>query len=198
MVLSTIVPLRPTEPPTRVFSIADLAAMPRELPSGAVRYELDNGRLMLMTPPGDIHGAVQVNIGGELRTQGQRRGLGKARTEVGVILWRDPDRVVGMDAAFIENASLPIRLSPEGYLETIPGLAVEVKSKNDTQPFIEKRVQDFLKAGVKVVWIADPETRTVSEYRSNAPARVYAELDTLTVEDVIPGFRMAVRDVFQV
>src|SRR5438874_944413 len=149
------------EEPTRLFTVADLEALPSELPTGPILYELDNGRLIAMPPPGDLHGAYELNIGAALKYQGERRGFGKARSgEVGVILRRNPDRVVGTDALFIATASLPIRRSPEGYLETIPDLAVEVRSKNDSRPYLERKVADYLAAGVKVVWLADPTTRT--------------------------------------
>jgi Uma2 family endonuclease len=192
--------LRPPllEPPTRPLTVADLDALPSELPSGPVRYELDNGRLEIMPPPGDEHGAVENNIAADLKTQGERRGHGKARCgEVSVVLWRDPDRVVGADAVFIANASLPIRLSPEGYLETIPDLAVEVRSKNETLLAIQRRVEDYLAAGVRVVWVADPTARTVTAYRRDQAPQIFTEADTLTIEDVIPGFQMTVRDIFQ-
>jgi Uma2 family endonuclease len=176
----------------RSFTIADLAALPAELPSGPVCYELDNGRLITMPPPGDIHGSIEGNFSAAFKIQGEVRGFGKARGEVGIILWRNPDRLVGADAAFIANRSLPLRRSVEGYLETIPDLAVEVRSKNDSWAAVKRKVEDYLKAGVRVVWVADPESRTVTEYRANTEPRVYQESDTLSVEDIIPGFQLSV------
>src|SRR5713226_9077293 len=122
-VVSTPTPSPSPSPPQRLLTVADLAVLPSELPSGTVLYELDNGRLIIMPPPGDIHGAVESKVTVELAIQGERRGHGKVRCgDVGVILWRDPDRVVGADAVFIANRSLPLRVSAEGYLETIPDL----------------------------------------------------------------------------
>jgi Uma2 family endonuclease len=181
----------------RLLTAADLAALPAELPSGPVLYELDNGRLIIMAPPGDIHGCVEANCVGEFRAQGQKRGLGKVRSgEVGIVLWRNPDRVVGADAVFIANASLPVRRSPEGYLETIPDLVLEIMSKNDTWAAVRKKVEDYLKAGVRVVWVADPNSRSVTAFRPGHEA-VYLEKDVLTVEDIIPGFQMTVVEVFE-
>jgi Uma2 family endonuclease len=183
----------------RLLTVADLAVLPSELPSGPVRYELDNGKLVIMPPPGDIHGAVEANITAELKYQGEKLGHGKARCgEVAVILWRNPDRVVGADAAFIASTSLPLRLSREGYLETMPELVVEVRSKNDTQPEIDQKVADYLQAGVRVVWVANPATETVTAYRRGQAPQVLGAQDTLTVDDVIPGFKMPVRDVFAI
>ena len=113
---------------------------------------------------------------------------------IGIILRDNPDRLVGADPAFITNARLPVRLSMEGYLETIPELVVEVRSKNDTWAEIHRKVAEYLAAGVHVIWVPDPEARTVTEFRPNQPERVYLEDDTLAIDDVIPGFRLAVRD----
>jgi Uma2 family endonuclease len=190
---------RPTiDPPERLYRIADLAAMPNELPSGPVRYELDNGRLIRMAPPGNEHGTVEAVFVTALTQDGQRQGLGRVSCgEVAIILRRDPDRVVGADAAFIASGSLPIRLSKEGYLETIPDLIVEVVSKNDTKPYVQRKVADYLAAGVKVVWVADPRTKTVVAHRPGQAPEVFSGDSVLTVEDVIPGLRLPLNDVFQ-
>ena len=113
-------------PAGRLLTAADLALFPTDLPSGHVDYELDQGKLVLTTPPGNEHGHVQLRIGSQLLIQGEAAGHGRAWTEVGVILRREPDRVVCPDAAFATKEHLPVRTSPEGYLETIPDLVVEV------------------------------------------------------------------------
>jgi Uma2 family endonuclease len=178
----------------RLFTAADLAQMPSELPSGPVYYELHHGRLITMPPPGDIHCAVELNIGSELKFQGERKGHGKARSgEVGIVLGRNPDHVVGADAVFIANRSLPLRQSTEGYLETIPELVVEVRSKNDSRAALGRKAEDYLRVGVVVVWVVDPMKREVAEYRQGGAVRIYADTDTLTVEDIIPGFACEVR-----
>jgi Uma2 family endonuclease len=188
---------RPKPPAERLLTAADLAALPEELPSGPVLYELDNGRLVTMAPPGDTHGSVELKIAAQLLFQGEYRGLGKARSgEVGLVLWRNPDRVVGVDALFVSNARLPIARSPEGYLETIPDLVAEVLGKNGTLAGIADKVRDYLAAGVRVVWVADPRTATVTEYRLGQAVRAFGRGGELTVEDVIPGFCVRVDDLF--
>jgi Uma2 family endonuclease len=184
----------------RLLTAADLAALPTELPSGTVLYELDNGRLLVMPPPGDEHGAVELGIAAALRYQGQDRGHGKARCgEVGIVLWRDPDRVVGADAVFIANTSLPLRLSREGYLETIPDLVVEVVSKNDTRAYTRRKVDDYLAtAGVGVVWAADPARRSITVHRAGRAPEVLGEDQELTAEGIIPEFRLSVREALAV
>jgi Uma2 family endonuclease len=196
--MTTLTRPSPTEPLGRPFTVADLAALPSDLPSGPARYELDNGRLITMSPPGAIHGRIESNITFQLVAQGESRGLGKVLCgEAAVILWRNPDRVVGADTLFLANASLPMRLSAEGYLETIPDLVVEVRSKNDSQPAVERKIADYLTAGVRVVWDVDLAQRTVTAHRRGLDPQVFTEADTLTIEEIIPGFQVAVREVFQ-
>jgi len=188
-----VAPAWPEDYQPRLFTIADLAEMPSDLPSGPVRYELHHGRLITMPPPGEIHGAVESNLTYELKHQGERKGLGKVRSgEVSIILGRNPDHVVGADAVFVTNQRLPTIRSPEGYMETIPELVVEVRSKNDTRAALGRKAEDYLRAGAVVVWVVDPYKREVAEYRQDVPVRIYAETDTLTVEDVIPGFACSV------
>src|SRR5437660_12282042 len=104
-------PLMPPAPPPvpRLLTAADLAVLPDELPTGPVKYELEDGRLVIMPPPGDVHAAVSSNVVAHLKMQGEWAGHGKARDAVSVILRRNPDRAVGTDGCFIANASLPLR-----------------------------------------------------------------------------------------
>jgi Uma2 family endonuclease len=181
----------------KLLTAADLAALPSRLPSGDVRYELHHGVLITMPPPGDVHGAVESNLVYHLKGQGELRGHGKARGEVGIVLARNPDHVFGADSVFITNARLPLRRSPEGYLETIPELVVEVRSTNDTLAALQRKAQDYLQAGGVVVWVVDPINRNVVEYRQGGASRTFAEDDMLTVPDLIPGFAVLVREALQ-
>ena len=197
--MSTAAILEPVESPPaeRLLTIADVAALPSDLPSGAVRYELDDGRLIIMAPAGDFHGMSELRIAAELLNQGERRGHGVARCgEVGVILGRGPDKLVGADALFICNARLPIKTSPEGYLETIPDLVAEVRSKNDRPAAVTRKVARYLAAGVRLVWVLDPEPKTVTAHRPGQTPRVFAASEMLTADDVIPGFSTPVADLF--
>jgi Uma2 family endonuclease len=185
------------EPYVRLLTIADLAAMPDDLPSGDVKYELDNGRLIETPPPGGTHGSLQLRFGSELLSFVRERGLGKAWVESGVVLWRNPDRCVGPDVSFISQTRLPEKLSPEGYLETIPDLIVEVRSKNDTKPYLKRKVDDYLKAGVRPVWVVDPETETVMEYARDASPKAFGITETLACDQIIPGFRLPLEELFR-
>jgi Uma2 family endonuclease len=188
----------PVQPTFRPLTAADLAAFPDEIPSGPIDYELDNGRLVLITaPPGDSHGAAQLTIGSYLKFLGELKGHGKARTETGLILWRNPDRVVTPDVMFAAKKSLPLRISPEGYWLTIPELVVEVRSKNDSIKYIERKVEHYLKAGVQIVWVVDPTSNTIATHTAGGSRVVRGQEDVLELPGLIPGFSLPVADVFR-
>lgn len=195
--MSPATPLAPraSSPGGKLLTAADLAVLPKRLPSGDVRYELDDGRLVVMPPPGDVHGRRQAKIVSYLMTEAEDRGLGEVRGEVGVVLRRNPDRVVGPDAVFVLARSLPVARSPEGYLETIPEIVVEIRSKTDTDAEVARKTQEYLAAGVVVVWVIDPDARTVTECRAGRPPRVFAAADTLAC-DLLPGFAVPVARLF--
>ncbi|MEX2285690.1 MAG: Uma2 family endonuclease [Planctomycetaceae bacterium] len=194
--MTTLQPRPPVEMVERLYTAADVAGMPSELPTGHVLYELDNGRLITMVPPGDVHGSVEANLTTLLRLAASSCN-GRVRCgEVGILLWRNPDRVVGADVVFIAKESLPLRLSAEGYLETIPDIVVEVISKNDTKAYVERKISDYLKVGAKQIWIADPEKRTLTVHRAGVKPRVLKESDELTLQEIIPGFALKIADVF--
>ncbi len=191
------VPVPPAAPRVRLLTVADLAALPDTLPSGSVSWELLDGVPILMSPPGYRHGRSAARFVGELLSQCEDRGLGEVGDEVAVILRRNPDRVVGADAVFLLPASLPPRLSPEGYLETIPEIVVEVRSKNDTGPEVVAKVGEYLAAGVKAVWVADPDDRSVAVHMPDAAPVVFGTTDTLT-SPLLPGFSVPVDRLFPV
>jgi Uma2 family endonuclease len=178
------------------LTVADLAALPDELPTGPIKYELDDGRLIITAPPGDVHGAVGGNIILHLKLA-EQAGHGRAWAEVGVVLRRNPDRVVGPDACFIVQSSLPPRVSAEGYMESIPDMVVEVRSKNDTMADLERKAGEYLAAGSKLVWMIDPLRSVAMAYHAGHPPRSLGPADELTADGVIPGFRLSVADAIR-
>ena len=72
-----------------------------------------------------------------------------------------------------------------------------MRSKNDTLAALARKAQEYLQVGAVVVWAVDPINRNVVEFRAGVPSRTYAEDDTLTVPDLIPGFALLVRVALQ-
>jgi Uma2 family endonuclease len=129
-----------------------------------------------------------------LQCECEFKGLGETCGEVGVVLSRAPDRVVGADAAFVLKESLPIRRSREDYLITIPEI-IEVRSKNDWMPELHSKCEQYLAAGSVLVWVLDPGKKTVTEHRHDATPVTWNADDVLTC-DLLPGFAEPVKHLF--
>jgi len=136
-------------------------------PDDGKRRELVKGKLCEMPFEGSSHGAcggrLQAHLGYHILTQ----YLGKVfLAGTGFILEREPDTVRAPDIAFVSQNRLPADLMPDGYFELAPDLAVEVISPNDTKREVREKVEDWLNAGVQLVWVVDYQKRTITEYRS--------------------------------
>ena len=113
-------------------------------------------------------------------------------------IWpNDPNHVRRPDAAYIRAERLPGGRLPEtGYLEIAPDLVAEAVSPHDEAEEVERKVREYLAAGVGLVWVAYPVTRTVHVYRANGTAEVLDDTGTLDGEDLLPGLRIAVSAIF--
>jgi len=159
-------------------------------------FELVRGEVIELPPPFKPHGVVCYNIGRILGNFIFERGKGYITgNDSGVILERDPDTVRGPDVAYYEDAETFADLHPK-YGEVPPRLAVEVLSPNDRANKVLRKISDYLRCGVGMVWVIDPEIRTVTVHQPGKPQIELTENQELTGEDVLPGFRCRVADFF--
>jgi Uma2 family endonuclease len=87
---------------------------------------------------------------------------------------------------------------PSGFLEGAPDLAVEVLSPGNTIAEIDEKIAEYFENGSRLVWVISPNQHYVLVYRSaQEPDRLLKSIDFLDGEDVIPGFTLAVADLFQ-
>ncbi len=159
------------------------------------RCELVRGKLVMMNPTGHEHGRVALNLGGLIRNHVLEHRLGKAyAAETGFQLSRKPDTVRAPDVGFVRaGREAPTR---RGFFPGAPDLAVEVLSPDDRPGYVRKKIAEWLAAGTRAVWIVDPRARTVTVHEPGAEPRVLREADTLGGGEVLPGFEVAVREIF--
>jgi Uma2 family endonuclease len=101
------------------------------------------------------------------------------------------------DIAIIFRDRLPGgKLPKDAICSFPPDLAVEVLSKSNTRREIAKKLETFFDSGVRLAWVADPGKRTVRVYRAADEFRTLTDDDTLDGEDVLPGFKLSVREWF--
>jgi Uma2 family endonuclease len=159
-------------------------------------FELVRGEVIELPPPWKRHGAVCINVAWALGSHVRQRGKGYLTSnDSGVILERDPDTVRGPDIALYEDAQTFAELHPK-YGEVPPILAVEVLSPTDRADRITRKISDYLRSGVRLVWLIDPEARTVTVYPLDSASRLVEEGQELDGGDVLPGFRCQVSDFF--
>lgn len=179
------------------WSVADLTALPEELVGVEVSWELWDGELVALAPPNETHSVIANRIGGELFLQGEKAGLGRATGEVGIVLGGESgETAVGADAAFRTREQVPSPRSPEGYMQTVPAIVVEVRSPSNRVGRVREKVERYLAEGARLVWDVDPERRQVTAHRPNEAPQVFVETDTLTAEGIIPEFSLPLQELF--
>jgi Uma2 family endonuclease len=180
------------EPRDQALTIGDLAEGGYDLPGELVR-----GQLIPMTPTGQTHAAVELNVAFALKSFLQDKHVGKVMTgEVGIITQRSPDTVRGADVAYISYDRLK-DTSADGYLDVAPELIAEIVSPNDRWTDINQKLEEYFAIGVLTVWIVDPEERRVYVYRSPTQVEKLGPAEVIISEDLLPGLRIPVGDLFE-
>ena len=167
------------------------------MPGDGFRYELVQGELRRMNPAGNVHGRVAMNVGISLGTYVKAHDLGAVyAAETGFKLAADPDTVRAPDVAFVSRVRVEAIGDIEGFWPGAPDLAVEVVSPGDAYAEVEEKVFDWLDAGTKMVVVINPRQRSATVYKSQTDITAFVESDVLNGGDVVPGFELAVREIF--
>ena len=150
----------------------------------------------MMSPAGGRHGRIALKLARRLGDQVERHGLGETfAAETGFLLTQDPDTVRAPDVAFVSHARLRGLADHPSYLPLAPDLVAEVVSRSDSSSEVEEKALGWLSAGVAVVLVVDPQTKTIRDYRSAQEIRVYAE-GNIELNEVISGYRLDVSELF--
>lgn len=164
------------------------------LPKGW-RYEIDEGELVILAPAGHRHARVVARITSLLETFAAEHQGGEVDSgEVGVYLQVKPETLRGADVAYFSPERAQQIAEVIGFVHVPPDLAVEVH--DPSEPDMERKVHQYLTAGVRSVWVADPETRTLVIHRMAEPPLVRSYPDALVEDPVLPGFSVRLRELF--
>ena len=167
------------------------------MPDHGGHHELVRGELRPLSPAGFGHGSVSMNLSAPLHQFVRARKLGiVVAAETGFIISRDPDTVRAPDAAFVRQERIPASGVPAKFWIGPPDLAVETMSPNDTVFEVDEKVREWLAAGTRLVWILNPRQQTVTVYLPDSTAKILAAGDVLSGADVVPGFVIAVAELF--
>ena len=109
------------------------------------------------------------------------------------------DTVRKPDVSFVSFQQLPATDAfPKGYMKLAPDLAVEVVSPNDLAEEVDKKINDYLTVGVRLVWEIHPTSRTITVHRADDSVVRLRGTDILDGENVLPGFQCQIADLFVV
>jgi Uma2 family endonuclease len=179
----------------KLITAKEFSRMPN--PQDGARQELVRGVIVTMPPPGFRHGLRQGKVYKILDQYGTSTRHGRAVVESGMVTDRGPDTVRGPDVSYWSAERLPFDVEPEGYPDTSPDLCVEVLSQGNQLAKIIEKLREYFASNVRMVWVVDPEDRTVTVYRSADESRLLHESAMLSGEDVLPGFSCRVGELFE-
>lgn len=165
-------------------------------PEGKV--ELVRGEPRVMSPAGAPHAVVGSNLLRLLLPFVSQHKLGWVFGDgLGYELIALPHTVRNPDASFVRADRLPAEGFRRGFLKMAPDLAVEVLSPSETASMLEEKLDDYRAAGTPLIWVIDPDRRTVMIVSGDAPLRWIRADETLDGGDVVPGFRCRVAELFE-
>lgn len=158
--------------------------------------ELVHGEVVVMPRPGFRHGRRQGRVFAILDSFGAGAKHGRAATDVGILTGRDPDSVRGPDVAYWSYERIPADQEPAGYPSVAPDLCVEILSPSNRRAELREKIIEYFRVHVRMVWLIDPEDRTLTIYRSVDEAKLLHESATFADDEVLPTFSCRVADLF--
>jgi len=179
----------------KLYTVEDLWVL-THLPENEHKHlELVYGKVVAKMSPGQIHGIIAAIICGKLINYAQAHDLGYVAVESGHYHPKDRHNVRLPDVSFIKKER--VTELKEGFASVMPDLAVEVKSPSNTFKELEEKAHFYLDNGVSLVWIVYPTSETIEVFTDiEADALTLTIADTLDGGDVLKGFTLVVKDIF--
>ncbi|MBI4640568.1 MAG: Uma2 family endonuclease [Candidatus Tectomicrobia bacterium] len=144
---------------------------------------------------GARHGGVGIRLAAELWLHVKTRRLGGVYGPDTTFTIGQNERLP--DISFVSVARIPPDGEPEGIWPIAPDLAVEILSPTDLHEKVVGKVKEYFAAGVRQVWLISPEHKTVMIYHSPTEVTILSEEDELISDDLLPGFRCRISELFQ-
>jgi Uma2 family endonuclease len=158
-------------------------------------YEIVAGQPVEKIMGGARHSGVGVRLVARLASHVEAHQLGGVYGPDTTFQIGENQRIP--DIAFVAAARFPVEGEPEGIWPMAPDLAVEIISPHDLYERVISKVEEYLAAGVQQVWLISPEHKTVTIYSSPTHTTILTEADDLVSEELLPGFRCRIADLFR-
>ena len=163
------------------------------------RFELINGELFEMAPPGWEHGTLAGEIYHFFRLFDPERKLGNPTVDSGFYPAADRSTLLSPDVAFTRIERAPERKFKK-WVPLMPDIAVEVQSPSNTLADLRRKAAIYLEHGTQLVWIVIPDRKGVDVCRLDDSGDIRAEFigvdGSLSGESVLPGFQLELAALF--
>lgn len=160
------------------------------------RWEIVDGEPRKRVSPNFAHfkltGRLDKTVGGFV----DEHHLGEFGPELSILFSTGPDTVLIPDLAFVRAERVPPDDQQTGLARLVPDLVIEVLSPDNTALEMDEKVQIYLRAGVRLVWIVNPKRRSVTVYAADGTVRSVLPGGTLDGGDVLPGFALPIDRIF--
>lgn len=169
-----------------------------EATCGDDRVELVDGVVVEM-PAGSFWSAcVSMNVMMQVYPYVRERQLGRVYSaNCGFVLFPDRATVVAPDGAYVRADRAPQGEARHHFVNVPPDLALETLAPADRSDAMAAKVAMYQEAGVPLVWVVDPDSQTVTVNALGQPPRTLGIDDELDGSEVLPGFRVAVAELFE-
>jgi Uma2 family endonuclease len=167
------------------------------MPDDGYRYELVRGELVRTMPTGFEHLQVTGLLITFVNNFVLANDLGVVGGEGGFVLERGPDTVRAPDVVFVRAERVPRGEAARHFVERAPDLAIEVRSPSESLRDLREKADEYLATGSRLVWIFDPLSRQVFVKTPDGLERVVTGDGVLDGGDVLPGFTLALSEIFR-
>jgi Uma2 family endonuclease len=176
------------------YTVADFFQWVERPENADQRWQLIGGQIVAMPPSSPTHSKVGARFARFLGAFVDERDLGHVLGADGGYILADGEVRIP-DVSYIAKARVP------DLLHLAPDLAVEVISPSESPRAVLDKIALYLGAGTRLVWAAYPDERVVDVWWAGENGTMQVQkfdIDgTLDGGDVLPGFRLAVKDIFQ-
>lgn len=155
------------------------------------------GELIVMPPTGLESGRRNIKLAARLENWSEEDGTGFAfDSSTGFILPNGSIR--SPDAAWVaKKRILALNPAPDGFLPLAPDFVMELRSATDRLKLIQAKMQEYLENGVRLGFLLNPQDRIVEIYRLGKSVEVLQDPMEVLGEDVLPGFVLSLKGVFE-
>ena len=178
--------------PTHTISDEELL----HLPEDGNKYEVVRGELVVSPGAGVPHERLIVRLAVRLGTHVEAQRLGDVLGSSALYALPTGNKR-SPDLSFVRSGRLDAPGISQVFPQLAPDLAVEVVSPSDSPQRVLEKVGEYLEAGVRLVWVIDRQARRAVVHRALSSAQEISADGMLDGEDVLPGFRCSLADLFE-